>query len=53
MAVSALYGDWFNKNKVGDNKFVQFTLRKKAMTRAPQGRKKRIWDIGVLQDTFR
>jgi hypothetical protein len=52
-AVSALYRDWFNKNKVGENKFVQFTLRKKAMTRVPQGRKKRIWDIGVLLDAFR
>jgi hypothetical protein len=45
IVLSVLYRDWFSKNGVGDNKFVQLILSRKAMNRAPQGRKKRIWDI--------
>jgi hypothetical protein len=51
--VSALYRDWFGIDGVGNSRLVQQTLRTKVENRTPIGRKRRIWDIGILVDAMK
>jgi hypothetical protein len=46
--VSALFRDWFGINGVGNSGLVRQTLWTKADTRKPQGKRDKIWDIGIL-----
>jgi hypothetical protein len=52
-SVSAWYRDWFGIDNVGSSGLVQHTLRSGSENRVPAGRKKRIWDIGILIEGIR